>query len=769
MTTLAPVAGAVGAIGAAAERPDVAAKFDGSFEFANDRWVPGMLFGATVRGRGPHSRLVAVRTAAALAVPGVVAVLTADDVPGAEQIGHITRDQPVFAGEVVRYEGEPVAFVVARSQELARLAAGLVEVVEEPLVVLDDPERALDDDVPQLHPEGNLYRRLVIRRGSSTNGAPVEVEATFATGRQDQAFLGPESALAMPDPDGGVTLHLATQDLHLDQAQIAAALDLPPELVRLVLGGVGGAFGGREDITCQVHLCLAALRTGRPVKTTYLRSESFLAHPKRHPARLHYRVGAEPDGRLRYVVARIRLDGGAYTSTSGPICGVASYFAAGPYRVPAVDVLCEAVATNNPVSGAMRGFGAVQACFGIESAMDLLAAKLGMDPVALRRTNALRPGDCFPTSGQAVHAPAPVLEVIDRCAALPLPPDPRLVSPSRLYHPYSHPGGTGRTSLGEGVRRGVGFAVGVKHMLYGEGTPERCTATVRMSGAGVEVVSAAAECGQGIGSALVQVVRTELGDVPVWLAPASTEAGYAGSSSASRQTWMSGSAVRDACRELRERVAALVAGRWGVAPGDVTVDGTILVGGAAVPLVEALGGEVVEATAVYRPPITSAGDPTSGQGDVHVGWMFVAHRAVVDVDVELGTVRVVQVATAQDVGRAINPREVRGQIIGGISQGVGLALTEELLSSGGRVLNAGFTDYLVPTAADMGEVLVDLVEVGDRHGPYGAKGVGEPPSLSSTPAVVAAIRAATGRPCSRVPVRPWDIVDVDADPGAVTR
>jgi CO/xanthine dehydrogenase Mo-binding subunit len=306
-------------------------------------------------------------------------------------------------------------------------------------------------------------------------------------------------------------------------------------------------------------------------------------------------------------------------------------------------------------------------------------------------------------------------------------------------------------------------------MLYGEGTPERCTATVRMSGAGVEVVSAAAECGQGIGSALVQVVRTELGDVPVWLAPASTEAGYAGSSSASRQTWMSGSAVRDACRELRERVAALVAGRWGVAPGDVTVDGTILVGGAAVPLVEALGGEVVEATAVYRPPITSAGDPTSGQGDVHVGWMFVAHRAVVDVDVELGTVRVVQVATAQDVGRAINPREVRGQIIGGISQGVGLALTEELLSSGGRVLNAGFTDYLVPTAADMGEVLVDLVEVGDRHGPYGAKGVGEPPSLSSTPAVVAAIRAATGRPCSRVPVRPWDIVDVDADPGAVTR
>ena len=248
-----------GAVGAAADRPDVAAKIDGSFEFVNDRAVPGMLFGATVRARGPHSRLLALHTARAVAMPGVYAVLTSADVPGAKRVGHIVRDQPVFAEEVVRYEGEPVAFVVARTQELARHAATLVEVVEEPLAVLADPERALEDGAPQVPPGGNLYRRLVIRRGGVTAGAPVEVEGTFWAGRQDQAFLGPESALALPDPDGGVTLHVETQDLHLDQSQIAAALDLPLDQVRLVLGGMGGAFGGREDITCQVHLCLAAL------------------------------------------------------------------------------------------------------------------------------------------------------------------------------------------------------------------------------------------------------------------------------------------------------------------------------------------------------------------------------------------------------------------------------------------------------------------------------------------------------------------------------
>ena len=728
-------------LGLSADRPDVTAKIDGSFEFSNDASAPGMLFGATVRSTQVHARIVSIDTERARARNDVAAVLTAEDVPGARLIGHIVADQPVFASERVRYEGEPIAFVVATSQRGAWAAAALVDVRYESLPTLVDPELACSADAPVLHPGGNLVRRLTIAHGGPCVGAPVETEGTWYTGRQDQAFLGPESGLALPDPDGGVTLRIATQDLHMDQAQIAAALGLDDALVRVEVGGIGGAFGGREDITCQIHLCLAAHLLQRPIKTTYRRRESFLAHPKRHPARPQYRLGADRDGTLRYVWARILLDGGAYASTSMPVIGTAGYFAAGPYRCDAVDIVGDSVYTNNPISGAMRGFGAVQACFGIESAMDSLASELRFDPVELRRHNALRPGDRFPTSGQIVGESAPVIEVIDRCAALPMPDE----APSS--HPYRLPGGTGRTTHGEGVRRGVGFAVGVKQMLYGEGTPEWCEATVRLTPAGAEIVSAAAEVGQGIASALAQIARHELDGIDVRVATASTLAGYAGSSSASRQTWMSGGAVQLACRDLRH----ILAERLGVHDADLDLS--------RIDLGDTLRGEVIQASATYRPPPTVAGDPTTGLGDVHVSWMFVAHRAVVDVDIELGTVRVVQVATSQDVGKALNPREVRGQILGGIAQGIGLAMNEDLQIEQGVAMNPTFADYLIPTTADMPEVLVDLVEVPDPLAPYGLKGVGEPPSLSSTPAVAAAIRNATGRPVVRVPVRPEHLID----------
>ena len=402
-------------------RPDVPAKIDGSFEFSNDVVVPGMLFGATVRSPHAHARITGIDTGPALALPNVVAAYTVDDVPGARWVGHIVDDQPVLADGVARYQGEPVAFVVATSQQQAWRAADAVVVAYEVLEALTDPELALVDGAPAIHPAGNLFRRLVLRHGDPGETAPVEVTGTWETGRQDQAFLGPESAVAVPDADGGVTLHVATQDLHLDRQQVATALGLPEPLVRIRLSGVGGAFGGREDTTCQVHLAMAARDLGRPVKTTYRRDESFLAHPQRHPSRYRYTVGADPDGTLRYVRAHVLLDGGAYASTSGPVLGSACYFAAGPYRVPAVEIVGEAVRTNNPVAGAMRGFGAVQACFGIESTMDLLAAELGIDPVELRRRNALRPGDPFPTSGQPFEANIDVVAILDRCLALPLP------------------------------------------------------------------------------------------------------------------------------------------------------------------------------------------------------------------------------------------------------------------------------------------------------------------------------------------------------------
>jgi xanthine dehydrogenase D subunit len=758
VTTLdaAPTVEGAGLVGRSVARPDVPPKLDGSFEFSNDLAVPGMVFGATVRSPLARGVLRSVDTAPALAMPGVLAAFTVDDVPGDRWIGHIVRDQPVLADGEVRHHGEPIAFVVATSQAQAWRAADAVVVDIEPLEPVTDPELALAEAAPDLHPDGNVLRRLVLRRGDLTDRAPVEVHGTWETGRQDQAFLGPESALAVPDADGGVTVHAATQDLHLDREQVAAALGLPEELVRVRLAGVGGAFGGREDVTCQAHLAMAARALGRPVKTTYRRDESFLAHPQRHPSRYRYTVGADTDGTLRYVRARVVLDGGAYASTSGPVLGSACYFAAGPYRVPAVEVVGEAVRTNNPVAGAMRGFGAVQACFGIESTLDLLAAELGIDPVELRRRNALRPGDAFPTSGQPFDATVDVVGLLDRCLALPLPDD---ASGPDDDDPYALPGGTGRTSTGEGLRRGVGVALGIKNHLYGSGMQEWSLASVRISAAGAVVRTAATEVGQGLTSALVQVAGDALGGVPVRVDTADSEAGYAGSSSASRQTWMASGAVLSACNRAVEELALVVARRHGVDPAEVALaDGRVVVAGRPVELAEALGPEVVDAGGRYDAPRTHPGDPTTGQGDVHVSWMVVAHRAVVDVDTELGLAKVVQVATAQDVGRAVNPREVRGQITGGISQGVGLALTEHLDAPRGVVANGSFTDYLIPTAADVPEVLADVVEPGDPQGPLGLRGAGEPPSLSSTAAVAAALRAATGRPVTRVPARPQDLI-----------
>ena len=737
-------------VGVATLRPDVPPKLDGSFVFSNDLSVPGMLFGATVRSAMPHARIEGLDVGHALTLDGTICVLTIDDVPGNRRIGHIVTDQPVFADGVVRYHGEPVAFVVAHSQEQAWRAADAVVVHYDPLPVVDDPQHALAAESPRVHPGGNLVRRLHLRRGCSELHAAVEVAGEWETGRQDQAFLGPESALARPDPDGGVTVHVATQDLHADRAQIAAALGFDEHLVRVVNSGIGGAFGGREDITSQIHLALAALRTGRPVKTTYRRGESFLAHPKRHPARMRFRVGADADGTLRYVHARLLLDGGAYASTSGPVLGTACYSAAGPYRVPSVDILGESVYTNNPIAGAMRGFGAVQACFGIESTMDLLAARLDMDPVLLRRINALRPGDAFPTSGQICGPSTPVIELIDRCAALAMPAAP----PVRQL-----PGGSGGTTRGEGVRRGIGFALGVKSTLYAAGVPEHSSARVRIVGAGTEIVSAAAECGQGIESALVQIAKEELGGLPVRVGPASTEAAHAGSSSASRQTWMSGAAVQLAAIDARGELIATVAARFAVTRDEVDLaDGCVIVAGRSLALDEALDDAMIDVERTYEAPPTDPGDPIDGQGDVHVSRMYVAHRAVVDVDVDLGLVRVVQIATAQDVGRAVNPREVRSQIAGGISQGIGLALSEHLYAVGGMVRNASFTDYLIPTTLDMPALEVELVEVPEPLAPYGLKGAGEPPSLSSTAAVAAAVRDATGRSVPRVPIRPDDLV-----------
>jgi CO/xanthine dehydrogenase Mo-binding subunit len=570
---------------------------------------------------------------------------------------------------------------------------------------------------------------------------------------QDQAFLGPEAGLAVPDDDGhGVELFISTQWLHVDRDQVAACLGLPVERVRLTLAGVGGAFGAREDVSLQVHVCLLALRTSQPVKMMYGREESFFGHVHRHPARMWYRHHATAEGELVKVEARLLLDGGAYASTSAAVIANASCFAVGPYRVPNAVIDGYAVRTNNPPCGAMRGFGAVQSCFAYEAQMDKLAVALGLDPIELRLRNALTTGDMLIT-GQVLHGAAPVAEVIRECASAPLPP-------AALDDFLARPGGIGRTARAADVRRGVGFAASIKNLMFSEGFDDYSTARVRIEDGVVTVHTACAEVGQGFVTLAQQIARETLGLDDVVLAPADTSVGSAGSTSASRQTWMSGGAVLRACADVLALVAADVAEKSGVEPASLSLDGNRLRsadGQVDVAMLDAVAGEIYEATHEYHHAPTHALDE-NGQGDAHVSVAFAAHRAVVDVDSELGLIRVIEVTTAQDVGRVLNPLQAVGQVEGGIAQGVGLAVMEEIVVDRGHIRNPSFTDYLIPTALDMPVVTIAaLVEEPEPGAPFGAKGIGEPPTISSTAAVAAAVRDATGLPLPRVPIRPQDI------------
>jgi xanthine dehydrogenase D subunit len=754
-----------GRVGESVRRADGPAKVRGDFIYSSDLKAEGMLWGATVRSPHPHARILAIDSAEARAMPGVRVVLTHVDVPGQKMYGLEIEDQPVIAIDVVRYWGEAVALVAADHPELARRAAKKVRVEYEVLEPLTDPERAVSGAAPSLHPGGNITRQVRIRHGDQSATADVVVRGEYEVGMQDQAPLGPESGLAVPDGNGGVDLQVATQWLHVDRDQLAGILALPPEKVRLRLAGVGGAFGAREDLSMQAHACLLALRTGRPVKMSYSRPESFVGHVHRHPGKLIYEHGATRDGKLVYVKARVVLDGGAYASSSTAVIANACCFAVGPYECPNATIDGWVVYTNNPPCGAMRGFGSVQNCYAHEAQMDKLAAALEMDPVELRKRNAMKTGSRLIT-GQAIEGPAPVAELLDRIKKFPLPPHGGGSGRgSRKVDLTQMPGGVSNTTHGEGVVRGIGYAVGFKNVGYSEGFDDYSTARIRLSvvngRARAEVHTAAAEVGQGLVTVQAQIAATELGVDDVVVLDADTQVGSAGSSSASRQTYITGGAVKAACEAVREKVFALAQSEIGADAGARLENEAVVsaAGDVIVTLATLLGDEAIEETREFRPRRTHRLDPETGQADAHLQYAFAAHRAVVDVDTELGLVKVVELATAQDVGRAINPQAVEGQLEGGAAQGLGLAVMEEIQVKDGVIRNASFTDYLLPTILDMPPLRVDILELGDPRSPYGLKGVGEPPTISSGPAIVAAIRAATGRPITRVPVRPHDMVE----------
>ncbi|MFD7093267.1 xanthine dehydrogenase family protein molybdopterin-binding subunit [Streptomyces xanthophaeus] len=771
-----------GGIGESTLRPDGTLKVTGEFAYSSDMWHEDMLWGQTLRSTVAHAEIVSIDVSEALTVPGVHAVLTYDDLPTAtKNYGMEFQDTPVLAHGKVRHHGEPVALVAADHPETARRAAAKIRIEYRELPLVTDEASATAPDAVLVHedrddhhaahvPHPNIVHRQPIVRGNvgeARGRADVIVEGEYTFGMQDQAFLGPESGLAVPSEDGGVDLYVATQWLHSDLQQIAPVLGLPEEKVRMTMAGVGGAFGGREDISMQILASVLALRTGRPVKMVYNRYESFFGHVHRHPAKLTYEHGATKDGKLTHMKCKIVLDGGAYASSTASVVGNAASLSVGPYVIDDVEIEAIGLYTNNPPCGAMRGFGAVQACFAYEAQMDRLAAKLGMDPVEFRRLNAMEQGTVMPT-GQPVDSPAPVAELLRLVKERPLPPERQWESADGAADVRALPGGLSNTTHGEAVVRGIGYAVGIKNVGFSEGFDDYSTAKVRMeviNGEAVALVhTAMAEVGQGGITIHAQIARTELGVQQVTIHPADTQVGSAGSTSAGRQTYMTGGSIKNSCSLVREQVLeigrrkfgahhpAWTGGRLLLESGKVvTRDGEVLA-----TLVDVLEDEVVEIEAQWRHRPTEPFDLVTGQGNGHVQYSFAAHRAVVEVDTELGLVKVIELACAQDVGKALNPLSVVGQIQGGTVQGLGVAVMEEIIvdPKSAKVKNPSFTDYLIPTILDTPTIPVDYLELADPNAPYGVRGIGEAPTLSSTPAVVAAIRNATGLELNRTPVRP---------------
>ncbi|HEY4333775.1 MAG TPA: molybdopterin cofactor-binding domain-containing protein, partial [Ilumatobacteraceae bacterium] len=499
------------------------------------------------------------------------------------------------------------------------------------------------------------------------------------------------------------------------------------------------------------------------VRIQYSREESFLGHVHRHPAKIWMRHHATANGHIVKIEARFVFDGGAYASTSSAVLINGITHTQGPYRCANAVVDGYAVRTNNLPCGAMRGFGVVQACFAHESQMDKLAVACDLDPVELRLLNAMETGDRLIT-GQVIENVAPVARCIRETAALPLPDQPVGGHDSNAMR---LPGGAGLTADNGHIRRGIGFAVSIKNLMYSEGFDDYSTARCRLADGVATLKFATSEVGQGFVTIAGQIARSVLGVDDVLLDTIDTGVGSAGSTSASRQTWMSGGAVNAACRKVRGLMFAHVAASCGVEAESLEIDGADIVdasGAFRISVTDATTGVSFDETVEFRHKPTEDLDE-NGQGNCHTAFAFVAHRAVVDVDPELGLVKVIQIATAQDVGRALNPLSVRGQIEGGVAQGLGLAVMEEIIMTNGRVRNPSFTDYLLPTFLDMPDVVISLIEEPDPIAPLGAKGVGEPPTISSTPAIVAAIRDAIGRPIDRVPVRPTDIIVIE--PGAL--
>jgi aldehyde oxidoreductase len=733
------------AVGVSLMRKDSLPKVTGELKYADDYQETGMLIGKILWSAYPHAELVGIDTSKAEAMEGVELVLTARDVPGENQLGIIVRDQPAIAGEKVRYIGDPVAAVFCRSGEIAERALEAIEVEYRPLPAVFTLEDAASPESVAIHEKGNLCHGAKLERGdveAAFRDAAVVIEGSYTTPFVEHAFLEPESGIGRPTEDGGVVVEIGTQCAFDDREQVAAALGMPLEKVRVVQLPIGGAFGGKEDIILHFFLALGALRTGKPVKITLTRPESMRVHVKRHAAEMHYKTAADSAGKLQAVDAQIRIDTGAYSSFGAVVLKTMLIFGAGPYYVPNLRLDGKAYFTNNTIAGAMRGFGVPQAAFAMESQMDAMARALDMDPIKFRKMNALDAGLPLSTN-EVMESSVGIKPTLDAAEAalrdMPLP------------------------QAKEG-KIGIGVACGMKNNGFGLGNVESAGAIVELTEEGqFRVLVGLAEIGQGSLTAMAQIAAEELGVPYDWVDVGLTDTALSpltGPTTASRQTYLTGNAVVGACRKLKGKIIQLAGEELNESPEQLRIKYGRVVG-------EAGGRELdirdlrasISAQDRYQaletnPLPSEAPQSLPGLGEsprTYWAYSYATQIAVVEVIEKTGEVKVLKIIAAHDVGRAINPKVIEGQILGGAVMGLGYGLSEEFVIEEGWNRVQTLNDCHLPSITGLPEIIPLIVENPDPHGPFGAKGVGEAAVLPTAAAIANAIYDATGARVTSLP------------------
>jgi len=727
-------------VGIEIPKVDVIEKALGEAKYGADLPFRGPLHLKVLRSPKPHAKIVRIEMDEALRVPGVEGVFTAKDIPGKNLVGTINKDQPILASGRVRYIGDPVALIAAKTEEVAEEAVKKLVVVYEDLPSVFHPEEALQPYAPLIHEKGNLLLEFHVIKGDVQRGfkeAEVIVEETYTTTWVDHAYLEPDAGISYLDEEGRITVVCPTQNVHYDQKEMASALSLPLDQVRVIQCATGGGFGGRLDITVQCLLALAVFHLKKPVKIIYSREEVFQVTSKRHPLRIRYKSGAKKDGTLTAVEVDILGDTGAYASYGATVAIRSAVHATGPYQVPNVKVRSRMVYTNNPWSGAMRGFGVPQMAFAHESQMDLLAQALKMDPIEIRLKNSLRVGSETAT-GQTLMASVGIGETLKKVKEWR---DRGAISKNDSKKPF--------------IKKGIGIG----SMWYGignTGIANPSTAQMEIGPDGeIRLFTGVADIGQGSDTILLQIASEGIGISlkEIRLIRADTALTTdAGATSASRQTYISGNAILSAIKNLKQEAIKEASQLLNLDEKDLFFEEgkvksrTCLTTSIPIKEVAKRCGKILKGEGRFDPETTRL-DPETGQGAPYATYAFATHLAEVEVDTETGKVKVNRVIASHDVGKAIHPMNVIGQIMGGVAMGTGFALMEEFVPGE----TTSFVNYLIPTSKDIPEVIPIIVEEEEPTGPFGAKGVGEPALIPSTPAILNAIADAIGQRIYHLP------------------